>query len=75
MLYISDNLICKICDLNLQESIFIYEINKEKIISFLKNSENANFKLRKIDFSNLINNLRFENINSKKRNYLLERKL
>ncbi len=57
MLYISDNLICKICDLNLQESIFIYEINKEKIISFLKNSENANFKLRKIDFSNLINNL------------------
>ena len=38
MLYISDNLICKICDLNLQESIFIYEINKEKIISFLKNS-------------------------------------
>lgn len=57
MLYISDNLICKICDLNLQESIFIYEINKEKIISFLKNSENANFKLSKIDFSNLINNL------------------
>ena len=58
-MHISDDLFREICNLNLQsqESIFIYEVKKEKIISFLKNSENVIFRLKETDFSDLINTM------------------